>query len=209
MKLANRGFPILNESSNTYTYVDQPFNTAPNQTSQVVDTTGIYLSVRYNSCGGYSLDQIEIEYHPFPNFTINQTPNLCSGDSTGSMNVTYTGSNINSYLWNTGEITSSIDSLPLATYYVTVTGNHCTLVDSATLNDPLPITSNFTVTNSYCTDENNGTIFSNTTGGTQPYFYSINGIANSNGNIDNLSPGNYTVITSDYHNCKQVDRYSH
>ena len=80
---------------------------------------------------------------------------LCFGDSTGSVSVTAQGGIlVYDYLWNTGDITSTVNGLPSGFGKVTVTDtNGCTFVIT-TINQPsAPLSDTLIVTDNSCFGE--------------------------------------------------------
>jgi gliding motility-associated-like protein len=69
---------------------------------------------------------------------------------------------------------------------------------------PAPVISVSTQVDEKC-DKTNGSISVNTTGGTSPYTYQLNGISqNSTTNYISLASGSYQVIVNDVNNCKDT-----
>ena len=132
---------------------------------------------------------------------------LCSGDSNGSISVTVENATLPiSYLWSTGETTSTIGNLHAGDYDVTITdGAGCddqltyTLVDP----DPLVITVD---TVGPVLDFNSGLIYITVTGGTPPYQYLWTDPMGQNfmdEDLENLAnPGYYSVMVSDANGCE-------
>ncbi len=206
MKIGYRGFPVVIEGGSAQTYLGLPYNTNTNQTQEFIDTTGVFLVVRSNSCGNYSRDQEEVAPHPIPTYSYNQTNNLCNGDSNGTITIVNNSSEpILSYLWDNGSTTNSINSIPVGSYYVTLTGNYCTLYDTVTLNDPPLLTSTFNSINSDCSSDKDGQIVATPIGGTPPLLFTINGYVSNFDTLDNLPAGSYEIITRDKHNCEKTD----
>ena len=67
------------------------------------------------------------------------------------------------YLWNTGDTTSSISNLSAGTYYCQVTDtNNCSATDSITITQPDSILTVPTITNVSCNSGNDGSAVSYT-----------------------------------------------
>lgn len=110
------------------------------------------------------------------------------------------------YAWSNGEITQSVFDLCAGTYTVTVTdAGGCSAIDSVVIND-LPsfeLVVDF-VTNTNCSNSNDGAIQITTTGGVLPYDYlwtGPNGFLSVNQNIAFLFPGEYILTTNDRNGC--------
>lgn len=142
----------------------------------------------------------------------------CFNDSTGELTASATGGTGSySYLWSTGDTTSTTDSLNAGTYSVTVSDIYgCSDVSQITLVNPDTIHFNYSVSdyngnNISCNNENDGTLDVNITGGSGINFSSIiwtstNTSFNSSNVINdttliNLFAGTYSVTVSDFNGC--------
>jgi gliding motility-associated-like protein len=128
--------------------------------------------------------------------------NICDGqlfiDGTG-------GTPPYTYLWSTGQTTTSIDSLCGGNYYVTVYDNHnCPDIDTLTLIEPTPLLLNTTSTNVPCVEVCNGVATAVSSGSTPPYSYLWSNGYDDNPAID-LCPGTYYVTVTDAHLCTALD----
>ncbi len=100
------------------------------------------------------------------------------------------------YLWNTGDITTQIDSLSPAVYEVTITDQiGCTNVLLFSLYEEMLLT--FTQTNIFCNGDDEGTIELMIAGGLPPYDIDWAGSNSTSLTRDNLSPGEYSVTITD------------
>ena len=143
----------------------------------------------------------------------------CFNDSTGELTASATGGTGSySYLWSTGDTTSSIDSLNAGVYSVTVSDIYgCSDISYITLVNPDTIHFNYSFSdyngnNISCNNDNDGTLDVNITGGSGINFSSIiwtdsNGNLLNNSNIINdttlinLFAGTYSVTVSDFNGC--------
>ena len=141
----------------------------------------------------------------------------CFGDSTGSILSNITGGiGVLTIDWTgPGGFTSSdadIDNLIAGTYNITVTDeNNCTASASITLDQPaeeLSATATpfvFTSgTNISCKGAADGSVTAEVTGGTAPYNFNwtgTDGFSSDDQNIQNLGPGDYTLIVEDANSC--------
>lgn len=109
------------------------------------------------------------------------------------------GLGFDSYLWSTGENTSSI-SAPVGEYYVDLGFNGCIYRQNVTIfASELPVISNIEVTGSTATVS--------VTGGTPPYLYSIdNGPFQSSNVFQNIARGIHTINVTDSQNCETVNK---
>ncbi|MFM7016448.1 MAG: beta strand repeat-containing protein, partial [Bacteroidota bacterium] len=140
------------------------------------------------------------------NASIFSTTNInCFGQSTGAITaIGNGGTSPYTYLWSNGATTNIINGLPSGSYTVTVTdANGCmnNSVVSATLTQqPLLSISMPTVTNVSCYGGANGSINTNSSGGTPTYTYLWSNGSNS-ANASGLSVGTYTVTVTDLYGC--------
>lgn len=128
---------------------------------------------------------------------------LCIGQSTGSINITPTGGTAPyTYLWNTGQTSEDIFSIPAGTYNVLLSDvNGCQTSLQVSINQPLTgIVAPAVVSPVLCFGQSNGSINLTASGGASPYSYSW-----SNGSIledlNNLPSGNYNVTITDNNGC--------
>lgn len=161
-------------------------------------------------------------------FTATPTAALCSGATTGSIDVTPNGGSPNYEISWTGpvsgnplgsEITTAggsytIPFLSAGNYSITlVDANNCTSTLTASVTEPLPLTLTPTPTAVLCVGESNGEINVSVAGGTSAYDISWSGvsagdpigneISSSGGNyiLSNLTAGNYTITATDANTC--------
>lgn len=139
----------------------------------------------------------------------------CYGDSTGYIGLnTSGGTPPYTYLWSTGETTSSLSDIAAGVYSVVVTdANGCTqgtftsLPDSNifTITQPQsPLSVSVNQTNVSCHGESTGNVTLFPSGGTSGYsFIWSNGQTNST--LNNLSSGVYDYIVTDQNNCTLQD----
>lgn len=104
------------------------------------------------------------------------------------------------YLWNNSATSSSINSIPLGSYSVTVTDNaSCHITKYVYVGSSSPINLSVSTTDASCIYTNDGTITLNALGGTLPYTYNISGVNGST--ATNLPTGNYYGSVSDANGC--------
>ena len=127
---------------------------------------------------------------------------ICFGGGSGKIaTVVSGGAPTYTYLWSSGEITSTILNKTAGTYTVTVTDSKsCTSVKSFTLLDGQQINLTGNSINVTCFGGNNGSITTNVSGGKTPYKYKwSNSLETSS--LSNLLAGTYTVTVTDDNNC--------
>ena len=154
--------------------------------------------------------------------SVSVTDVLCAGDMTGSIDLTVSNaSNPVSYLWSNGATTQDLVGVAAGVYAVSIEdADNC--VDTIRNivvgeNDSIEI-SNLTKMDVLCTDDMNGVVQFDITGGVSPYevFWS-NGITNDtivNGldtmvvvadSVAMLAPGKYSFTVTDALGCNRVD----
>lgn len=139
---------------------------------------------------------------------------LCNGDKNGSLRPTTTGGFLKPgdtyiYQWfeNGNPIalasTAILSGIGKGSYYAVTTDSNGNQATSPifTLTEPEILTNTLTSDYALCGDFNDWTINATPSGGTQPYSYSWNTGAKT-ANIQNVSPGNYSVVVTDSHGCK-------
>ncbi len=134
--------------------------------------------------------------------TINEThQNVnCNGNNTGSIDITISGGvapyNI---AWSSGLTTEDISGLYAGNYVVTVTdAGGCVSTKSITINEPQPLTVNFSTTESDC-GASTGTAQAFVSGGTPTYTYSW---GSGHDTILGIPAGNYNLTVTDANGCQ-------
>ena len=131
----------------------------------------------------------------------NQTNVLCNGGSNGSADVLVSGGVPSySYLWNSGQTSTSVSGLVAGNYSVEITdSNGCTSVIPFFITQPSVITA--IISSTPATNcNNNGTANAAVSGGTSPFNYSWSN-GQSTGTITGLFPGIYAVTITDSNSC--------
>ena len=120
-----------------------------------------------------------------------------SNDGVAVVNVSY-GTSPYTYLWNEGQVTSTISNLVSGNYSVTVSDvNNCTTTNQTTINQPTPIQFSLSSNNPLCGNGSDGTAeITNVNGGTPPYTYSWTG-GQTTSIATGLSSGIYVVTITD------------
>lgn len=130
-------------------------------------------------------------------------PNINNG--TASVNPTG-GTGSYSFLWNTGETTANLDSLPGATYTVTITDtNGCSAIQTIEVETGnCNLATSFLVVNPACFGKAAGQATIVLTGGTNPFAFqwSSGGTAATE---DSLAAGDYLISVTDNNGCQIVD----
>ena len=129
----------------------------------------------------------------------------CFGLANGSASVTASGATPGySYLWPDGQTTIANTSLTAGTFYVTVSDvNSCSDSVQVTVNEPIQLAMNPSVTDVSCNGLADGAIATAVTGGTAGYTYLWSTGATTT-STSGLVMGTYTVTITDANNC-QID----
>jgi gliding motility-associated-like protein len=141
--------------------------------------------------------------------TLNSSPALCFGDSSGQLTAIVSGGTLPSsgdytYIWSNGANTPIVSNVPAGNYSVTATdANGCTIGLSTAVSQAGNL--NFSIagsTNVTCEGGNNGTATVIANGGTGALsFQWSNGQTNTT--ATGLTAGTYTVTVSDENGCEQ------
>ena len=171
----------------------------------VSDSVQIIYTTITGSCS--ASDSIWISVHELPDvYSTNINDPLCYGDSNGSITVGSSDPNAN-FTWSDMSSGSVYDNLSAGPYSVTVQNAHgCEDTAIFTLTEPPQLTASITnSTDITCNGDDNGSISATASGGTVSGSYTwswSNGMSTSN--IQNLSPGTYTLTVSDDNSCSLV-----
>jgi len=113
------------------------------------------------------------------------------------------GSGIYSYVWNTGQTTSTITNLSPGTYTVVVTdSNGCSSDCSVIINDSSAPRCSIAATDTHC-GLSDGSATVSAIGGVPPYSYSWNNGSTST-TISGLAAGTYSVVITDFSGCQSM-----
>ena len=129
---------------------------------------------------------------------------ICHGGSTGSITAIVSGGvQPYSYAWSNAQSSVAIGALHAGGYSLTVTdAANCSVSDSTTLVDPAIIDVITNANASKCFNTATGSVVTNITGGTSPYTFLLNGVAQDSGTFAGLMPGNYLVLVTDVNGCQ-------
>lgn len=141
---------------------------------------------------------------------------LCNGDSSASILPIVTGGVVPyNYLWldltdNQSTVYSMGDTISnqqAGSFVLTIIDNAgCTISDTLTITEPSIIGSNLVTQNESSSGAANGSASVNPVGGTPPYTISWS-TGNSGNQIENLSPGSYSVTITDNNACKLTESF--
>jgi gliding motility-associated-like protein len=127
---------------------------------------------------------------------------LCSGNNTGSINLTVTGGTAPyTYAWSNNTTLEDPTGLASGAYTVTVTdANGCTATTTVTITQPSTLTSSYTQVNVGCFGNNTGSIDLTVNGGVAPYVFVWSNQAITE-DLNNIPSGIYTVTATDANGC--------
>lgn len=157
-------------------------------------------------CSGVFQTNVIVPDAPALNVSVNTTPILCAGQSTGTATAVVSGGTGSySFSWNTNPVqsTQTINNLATGNYTVTVTdGNGCQNSATGTVNNTNPIVIQSSASNTSCNGSSDGAISTVVSGGTAPYSFSWNTIPPTlSQNLNNVPAGSYTLTVTDANNC--------
>jgi hypothetical protein len=147
------------------------------------------------------LDSIDLNAPDSLISIIQTTDNLCFGDSNGTASIIINGGvGAYTYDWDNGSVNDSISGLSSGIYLVTATdANGCSIIDTASIEEPLPLSLSIGNTNVSCFGGNDGNATIIPSGGIAPYTYDWS-TGDSTSSV-NLSAGTYQVTVTDNQGC--------
>ncbi|MBL7787277.1 MAG: SprB repeat-containing protein, partial [Chitinophagales bacterium] len=172
-------------------------------------TAGTYTVTVTESATCTAVAIYDVTQPPLMDITCTQTDVTTNGGSDGTASVNAMGgTSPYTYLWNSGETTSSISGKPAGTYTVTVTDdNGCTAMCNSTINEPgCNLSATATGTPVSCNGGSDGTASATPSGnaGAVTYLWSNNATTSS---ISGLTAGTYTVTVTESATCTAVAIY--
>ena len=139
--------------------------------------------------------------------SFSQTNVSCFGGNNGLLTATGAGGTAPySYVWSTGDVTQSIDTLSPGTFTVTITdANTCSVSASASVTQPAaPLSDSTWSTDVSFYGANNGSVGIVASGGTTPYTYHWATGATTQ-NLTSQFQGDYFFTITDNNGCTLVD----
>lgn len=154
-----------------------------------------------NNCTYSTSQQVLQSTVGLPDVQTTQSNISCFGGSNGSVGVSILNPiGTPTYLWNTGAISQTLNSIPAGTYAYTITnGNGCTTTGAISILQPTVLSNTTSSTAATCGSAN-GSASIVVSGGTAPYSYLWNNGALTSTN-NNLVAGAYTVSVTDANGC--------
>ncbi len=179
------------------------------ETSAIVNNLdgGIHTVTITDADGCTTMCMVEIEEPTALVCEVNLESNIsCNGVKDGSATVVVMGGTPNyTYLWDSGETTSTATNLAAGKNGVTVTDlNGCEVVCSIEFVDPKKVECEISsTTNPLCSGDSNGEIEAKAQGGSGTLLFSINGSPYQPGGLfSDLPAGDYTVTIVDENGCE-------
>ncbi|MCB0658799.1 MAG: T9SS type A sorting domain-containing protein, partial [Saprospiraceae bacterium] len=129
------------------------------------------------------------------------TPATCNGESTGSIDLSVTGSlGSESYAWSNGATTQDVSGLAAGNYTVTISEGSCSTELMVEVSEPDPLSLSVSLTDESVTGASDGSIDVTLTGGTPPYQY-IWSNGETTEDLAGLTAGFYQFSVTDDQGC--------
>ncbi len=160
-------------------------------------TDSVEVMVDQNCNGFYLNMSITTDYNGYPI--------SCAGSNDGGTDAfAQGGTSPYTYVWNTGDSTSTLSNLPAGDYVITVTdAAGCVIVDSIFLMDPPAIIANTSSLPASSPTASDGQLDVVATGGAMPYtYYWNNGFTSPT--VSGVPAGYYDVTVTDLYGCTAV-----
>lgn len=171
---------------------------------------GIYTVTVTDSIGCFTIETVVIGQNDALQALFSQvTAPDCNNGTEGSITaIVQGGLSPYQFTWSTGQqlidsSTSTINNLGAGNYFLTLTDqeNCSTTLDTSIL-DPARLSATAKGSRLQCFGDSTGTITVVASGGTAPYFYSLNdGPIQSSGSFANLRAGTYNIVVNDAGGC--------
>jgi subtilisin-like proprotein convertase family protein len=167
---------------------------------------GIYVVTMEDAVGCMKTDTITINSPAGFTATTSLTQSVC-GQCNGTASVQIAGGVAPiTYLWNTGDTTTSISNLCAGNYSVTVTdATGCAVMKSVLINGSPNVTTIQASADVLCNGDCSGAASVTVTSGTQPYSYAWSPGGYTTSSSSNLCANTYFVTTTDTNGCMTVD----
>jgi len=171
-------------------------------------SAGIYIGVVIDGTGCTDTASVFVNSAPGSGpdiLTLNFINPLCNDSNNGSITLFAIGSGSIDYSIDGGgtfQNTNTFTNLAPGSYDIFVQDvNGCSTGSTINITEPEPLVTELTVVNETCVGSNGQIVF-NTSGGTQPYSYSTNGMPFvSASTVNNLTGGSYDYIVMDFNGC--------
>lgn len=178
-----------------------------NLQNPVVSVAGNYLLTATNPVNGCTTTATAVVTQPSAlQVAVTTTQQVVVGANDGSATAVPSGGTpAYTYIWSTNQTTATITGLAPGTYTVTIRdANNCTAVQTANVNAVnCALSTTITSANVSCQGAANGSAAVNVSGASGTVTYAWSNSATTAA-VSNLSPGTYTVTTTDALLCSQV-----
>ncbi|HYV94769.1 MAG TPA: gliding motility-associated C-terminal domain-containing protein [Chitinophagales bacterium] len=166
-------------------------------------SSGTYIGTATDSIGCAVSDTFTLSFINPVSLTTTTTDAKCYGSCDGTAFIfPHGGTEPYTYIWNTGQTTSSDTALCAGTYYATVTdSNSCAVIDTFTIIQPPKIDLTLSETDATCFGSSDGSATVNASGGTGIFFYLWQPSNQSGSTAVNLAANTYTVTVTDTKGC--------
>ncbi|MFT6017800.1 MAG: thiol-disulfide isomerase/thioredoxin [Saprospiraceae bacterium] len=144
------------------------------------------------------------------NSNITNTNTSCSEDANGTATISVTGSDeLFQYLWSNDATTATVSGLSPGSYSVTATDPlGCFIIDQVTITAPVIMATLSTAINQpTCNEGTDGSIQTNTSGGTGLYTYLWSN-GSTNAELTNAPAGDYNLQVTDINGCTSTASYT-
>jgi len=189
---------------------DWPTNPGSTSSTQGGLSAGTYTVTITDANGCVLPVNFPIEQRDRLNLQLDSVDVDCNGNGNGQVNGTITGG-VAPYTWVANDPAGTTGSTSVVTVpslsgrkvIVTVTDFlGCVRVDSIIINEPQPLTAQFTgITNPSCVGSSDGTIDVTFSGGNGTETFSWNGVPFATVNRTGLTAGNYVLVITDIKGC--------
>lgn len=131
---------------------------------------------------------------------------ITMGTTNSGLSIPFTGQYSYTYVWSTGDTSSTISNLGPGLYSVTISDNNgCMVIDTAIISEPVILNANASVDSTIsCFGFDNGIASAMPSGGTAPYSF-IWSTGDTSSTISNLAPGSYYIHVTDSNGCVDSD----
>jgi hypothetical protein len=164
---------------------------------------GTYTATITDANGCMAQGSFELTQPNLINLMVNSQDVGCFGENSGSANATVSGGvGAISVSWSNGQTGNHASNLGAGSYQVTATDqNGCSLIASATISQPNPLTVSLAASHVSCYGGANGGIVSTVSGGSGTYNYAwSNGLTSAS--LFDLPVGIYTLTVTDSNGCE-------
>lgn len=198
---------ILNSNPSDYTIAwDTPHDSSLETVNGL--EAGIYTVTVSDTLGCMGIAEAEVIAPDEMIIQLTKTDPLCHGSADGTTKITvFGGWAPYTYLWNTGETTTTLSNLDIGTYSIVVTDSlGCVDSTSIDLLNPDILTISFSFTNESCQGSADGSVNAIVYGGVLPYSFNWNDVNLPNqDNISNITAGDYALEVTDANGCISTD----